>query len=549
MATISTTSPAGTGLRVFARLLPVIFLLWIFAFFRWHEIAEHIPYFVDEIHHLRRARAVWTFEDIHTSTTPSKFLTYYWLGLFQLPQYPDLWLVRTPIAMISLLGAAATYALGRILFDQRVAFLALGVVTVFPFILFYERMALTDPLAGALVALVAWWSVVVARRPSMPNATILAVLVILMLAGKLLTGPLIVVPFLAVAFLGRYPLRLDEPLRNEIIRLWHSYKPAIMRAALIIIVVWGIILGIYAIRKIIDPTVRAIIDPYLYEGLSEGSSQLETNIERIQQAFWRLWGPLLIGLSVLGLPFLIRWRWRTAAYLLGAMFALWIFVLLVAGQLNSRYLTLVVEISAVLISGGVVVAYDDVKLRGFFRGIAIVPVILLLVWIVGYGLPFAITATRDPLELNLPDRDRSEYFRNYTGYALPDGLEFVADSPPISAEVNEPVLIVFVRLCEHLPYHMPEEMHDEIQVECPPDELGTFDQRYVFLNQELAIYGPVYLMVEQYRTPDGSPIVEASQVNGELALLATFERPFDGVAVEVYSVYPATEQVGGGDEP
>lgn len=546
-STLREKRTSGQGLRLFIQLLPIIGLFWVYMFLRWHDIAKHFPYFIDEIHHVRRARAVWAFNDLHTSTTPGKFLLYYWIGAFQLPEFPPLWLVRTSATMLSLLGAAGTFALARILFNRWAGFLALALVTVFPFILFYERMALTDSLAAAFAVLMAWWSVIVARQPTQRNATILAVFYCLMMGAKILAFPLTIVPFLAIALLGPQPISFKKPLREEIRRLWNEYRPVILRATIIIAIVWGALIGFYQTRKILDPNTRAIVDDYLYGGVSanisgtdSGRSQLSINMERVGQVFTYFWGVWLSVLALLAVLVLLWRRWRVAWYLLAGILALWIFIIFVAGQLNSRYLTLVAQICAVMIAGGTIVMYQEI--RGWFKQsplqwLAWTPLAALGIWAVTFALPFARTDIRNPVDVELPRRDQSEYFRNYTGYALPDGLKFIASSVPISQNSEKPVAVSWVRVCEFLPYHMPVSMHDDLTLICPPpDTPDAFLMRFDLLNTALENYGAVYLMVEQFQSPDGSLIVDPTQINGSVEFLAAFERPHDGVRVEIYRV-------------
>ncbi|MBI5930237.1 MAG: hypothetical protein HY862_13075, partial [Chloroflexi bacterium] len=95
----SQSSSRPSGIQIFTRLLPMIGLLWGFFLLRAHMIDVHMAYFIDELNHVSRAQVVWSFSDIQISTTPSKFLLYYYIGLFDLPNYLPGWLARTPVAM------------------------------------------------------------------------------------------------------------------------------------------------------------------------------------------------------------------------------------------------------------------------------------------------------------------------------------------------------------------------------------------------------------------------------------------------------------------
>lgn len=549
----SSRKVVGKGLQRFMRLLPIVLLLWVYLLVRWHEIAAHFPIFIDEIHHIRRARAVWAFNDLHTSTTPGKFLLYYWIGIFGLPEFPPLALVRMAAALLTIVGAAGAFALAKLLFKRTAGLLALVVVTFFPFILFYERMALTDSLAASLAVLVAWWSVVVARQPSLKNANILALFYCLMMAAKILAFPLTIMPFVAVLMFAKEPFAFNKAWRDELKRLWQVYRPAIVRVIVIVAIVWGGLIGFYQTRKILDPNTRALVDDYLYSGVSAhvtgtdaGKSQLSINLGRVQEVFQYLWGDVLMALAVLATLILVWKRWRAALFLLSGILTLWAFVIIVAGQLNSRYLTLVAQLCVVVIVGGIVVLQDEIDRRlphSPLRWVAWLPSVVLLGWVVSFGVPFARTAMRDPVALALPDRDKSEYFRNYTGYALPEALAFVAESPPISSNETKPVVVSWARVCEFLPYHTPEAIRGDFVLICPPEgQTETYLLRFDLLNGALQEYGAVYLLVEQFRTEDGGVIVDPAFIEGEVELLASFPRPHDGVLVEVYEVRGALAQ-------
>ena len=132
----------STGFKTFLNILPIIGLLWLFFFLRLHDIADSLLFFVDETRHIERAQIIWSFSDLHTSTTPGKFLLYYWIGAFGLPDHETAWLARTPVALFAVVGAAGTFALARLLFSRFAGLLSIAILAVFPFMLFYERLSL-----------------------------------------------------------------------------------------------------------------------------------------------------------------------------------------------------------------------------------------------------------------------------------------------------------------------------------------------------------------------------------------------------------------------
>jgi hypothetical protein len=147
---------------------------------------------------------------------------------------------------------------------------------------------------------------------------------------------------------------------------------------------------------------------------------------------------------------------------------------------------------------------------------------------------FIYNAWTDPTKLNLPDRDRWEYYENFSaGYGLVDAaadIEKLPRSEP-SGRVN---VLGLVGSCHQLRLYLDED--GPVWLECPffgwqgefmPEVVETVDQRL----QEESI---VYLLVEpELRFTD------LSMLNVEWELIKRYPRPFDGMTVELYRVYPA----------
>lgn len=536
------THRTADGWRLFLGLLPIIGIIWLHLFLRLHNIGDSLPYFIDEIRHIERARIVWTFEDIHISTTPSKFGTYYWLGLFGLPEYPDPWIGRAPVALFTILGIAGSFALGKTMFGRGSGLLAALMVSVWPFLLFFERLALTDPPTAAIVVITMWWSMVVAKRPTQSRALVLGGLISLMLAGKLLSMMLFLGPFMAIAFFGHDPFQLNRPWGPQIRNIQRLYWPYILRAGLVIAVVWGAIFGIYIIRRIINPHIRYIVDSYLYEGATGEENFALQNIERVEQVLYYHWSLLLCGLAILAVATLWRRNWREPVFFLLLIVPFNIFLIIIARELSTRYLTIIAHLAAVGIAGGIV-KFIDLWRNTRWVGLGYAPLGLALIWVVTFGLPFAVGAMQDPESLALPDRDQVEYFRNYTGYAIPEAFELVAEDSAATIADQEPVVMAVMRICDHHPYYfMPDDLRDELNVNCQPRAEGEnhnlwFQRRYEWINAGTQQYGQVYLVAEQFPNPEGSIAIDPKRIKGSVKLMGRFERPHNGIPVDVYKIY------------
>jgi hypothetical protein len=539
------------GLRLFLGLIPVILLLLCFLMLRLVNIAD-FPFFVDETRHIGRARIIWSFSDIHVSTTPGKFLLYYWMGAFGIPPNAAQWLSRSSVVIFSMLGAAGTFALARLWFSWASGLLALAILSVFPFMLFYERLALSDPMAASLVMLTAWWSVVVARRPTYRRALGLGLLLSVMMMGKILAAPLLVLPVLAILLVSPYTNHLlklpwREMPKSAFQLLKETYSSYLILMFAVFMMIWGVLLLFYAIRVLSNPDVSPIVDNYLYRGLEvnlglhqQRSNPLLINAERIVQGMFYMWRPLLLIVLAVSIPALWKHQKSITLFLLSTIIGMWVPLVVVAGQLSTRYLTLVGHLCVVLIAGGVwalrreLAGYTAVHKRVPHQVIWL-PIIAIGIWIAGAGIPFWRTLIDDPTALALPDRDQHEYFRNQTGYAIQDILETVESLPPISSGVDVPVVIGMVRNCHYLPYHL--EATRQYSLECPKIGHDSPDRPHIDLNAMLAQYGSIYVMVEEF-DHEVSPqqIIYWCLVEGDAHHITTYQRPFDGVRVSLYEV-------------
>jgi hypothetical protein len=307
--------------------------------------------------------------------------------------------------------------------------------------------------------------------------------------------------------------------------------------------IWAAIFGFYAMRTNFGQTedTSPIVNSYLYK-----TAGYLKNFERVNDAITYLWGPaltVLVGIAIVGL--LIR-NTRSFLYLASGIFPLWWALTAVAGQLSTRYLTIVGHLWVVLIVGGLVSVENVLKSRFSTKypsyRYAFISTAIILIWGIGFGGRFWRTLINDPIHLELPDRDQHEYFRNQTGYALQDVVEDVSELPMISENSDYPVLVGLVRNCSFLPHYVPDSVH--INIKCSVysyfhrDEWPPLDERMEHLNNMLDIYGPIYLIVEDFETGKENPLIDLAMINGQLDYQRTYERPFDGVPVDLYIVHP-----------
>lgn len=512
-------------MRIFLSLLPFIGLAWIFLFLRVFRITD-FPLFIDEVHHIHRGRIVWSFSDLQVSTTPSKFLLYYYLGLFDPPYYYPAWIGRVPVALFSLVGAAGTYAMTKYFFNCYAALLSVAVLAFFPFMLFHERMSLTDPFTASIAIVMLWWLLVVARHPSKQNGTILGILMTFMLAGKLLTLPLLAMPVLAIGLFGKRPFRFNEPWRPQFENLWQIYRPTVMRTAVSVAVVWLTIMVFYVGRGLISPdTTNPIVDDYIYAS-EDRESVLSTNFTHLGEVFVYLWGPLLFVLNIIALLVLLRKRPQTALYLLAGIIPVWFLLTVLAAKPNSRYLTVVGHLWIVGLSGGLVVLQHWLSK---FRYINWLSSALVALWIIAAGIPFTLNLADDAASLDLPQMEIRGYFQNLSGYGFNEVYDALEQSPPISQGEDQPLAISVTLLCRYQHYYY--EADREFEIRCLP---GGSDERVDHLNRLLERYGAYYLIWEHVFELKNQ--FDPAVVNGHVERLDVYQRPHNGSVVELYRV-------------
>lgn len=532
--------PSSTlnGLQRFLALLPVIILFWVFFFIRLHNI-EAMPLFVDEIRHIARGGVVYEFTDIDTNTTPRKFLLYYWMGLFGMPNSDAQWMGRIPIPIFALFGAAATFSTAKLLFNRRIAYGSVLFLAFFPFMIYHERLALSDPMTASFVILMIWWGLVLLRRPTHQNAFIFGCIITAMLAAKTLALPMLIMPFLTIGLLSVTPVQIRQPIWPQIKALWQRYKPLIIRTVIVIAVFWIVVLTVYLLRVVFAPdTISPIINRYLYAESDQG-----TNLTRLLEILHHYWSIPTLLVTALTLPFALSRYPQATLFLIIGIVVMWVGLLLTANRLSSRYATLVGHLWAILIVVGIFSAYEFWQARfPRFAWLGGLMASVFFMWIIFFGTNFWLLLGKSPDELPLPSRDEEEYFANQSGYGIPEMMDAVqkhyTTTPAISAGIDEPVVYGIMRNCGFMPYHLPSDI--PVRIECyleshrHSDEWPDVDDVHADLNRHLNQYGALYLIAEQFTTQS---VVHFEDIQGCMVLLTTYQRPYHGVTLELYAVY------------
>ncbi len=459
---------------------------------RAHQITRQEP-FIDEGLHVGRARAVWSFEQNPGRFANGKLLIYFWLGLFDLQPVTALYVARTSIALFSLISGAGLYTLGRQMGGYAVGLLALAIYTVFPLAFFFERMALADPFASAFAVLVAWRSLVLARRPSLREGALIGLLAALATLAKLTLGLIPLLPVVAVMAFSSRPDR-------------RSYLPALGVMTAVIVIAW---------LPVLIPAAAAYHSPHPFV-LINGENMQE--LARADPAYQlRSLLPQMSGyispallLALISASFYLFCRAKTQRY---ALF-LWTWLalilllsLLAAVNTRSRYLMPMAPPILLLI------AYTLVELWRSARPAFLVRSMIMAaggLWLVGFALPFVTTAWSDPARLPLSERDAHNYFSgNFAGDAFRQTAILLEQVEPPADHVY-----ASVATCDMLFFFTTRPVHC-LHNDRHPIELTQHEVSYLIFNGHEKAFDPLGLDWE---------------------LIAIYERPMINRTVRVWRV-------------
>jgi 4-amino-4-deoxy-L-arabinose transferase-like glycosyltransferase len=523
-----------------AFVLLLIILVFLFHFFLRAHRPTNLPLFIDEDRHLRRAAAI---EDLWTlgQNSHGKYLLYIWLAPFNTERSEALYASRVAVALFSLIGLAALYALTRWFFGQRAAFIAILFYALAPYALFYERMALADPLAGTVAAVAAWQSVVFARRPTRRHAILIGVLVGLSALAKLTMVFIAVLPVLAALLFGARgsPAWAEMPdklawLRRKL----RLYFPLLVMAGLVSLLVWLPVL-IPVGAAIVQGEKYVLVDRYL-----AGDNLLkERNFDKLVGA-WNTFPMLLSPLMVLGIVIallLAVWRFpKKSAYILGWLALAYLPTILLVGWVQTRYFMPGIFPLAMLFGAGIV-ALADVRLprlpslspRTRARLALAIGSGVLGVWAVLFALPFANHAAYDAPQIELPTRDERQYYQTrYSAYGLLDAMRYLQKNGHRAGREVEVYGIMFMcRSMDLYPFA-------GVDLKCLRDEYpgAESDPTWDELTKQAHKIQPLYLIIEDYRD------VPAQTAELDWERLRAIQRPKDGVWVTVWQVCPADDQ-------
>ncbi|WP_119068019.1 glycosyltransferase family 39 protein [Aggregatilinea lenta] len=527
-------------------LLVVAVLLGGFAL-RVHN-ADAVPVFVDEYNHIRRAQAAYDFSYNPMEISHGKLLFYYWIGLFDPQGEGTLLVSRWADALASLLTCAAAGGAAKLLFGRRALVPAMAFYALVPFAVFFDRTALADPLAGALASLAAWSSLIVVRRPTVRRGLAAGLLITLAVLAKLTTAGVLALPVAGAIVLGdvAWPRRDWTSVRAWIGALWRRYRRAWIAVGGVFTLAAAVVLAL-TLESAINGENTYLLDTHLVQQEPGTNSLLVEKWGDIRDR-----GETLISapLSLVMIVLLVVLLWRKprpAIYALAWLLAIWIPNLALADDVQSRYLMAGVGALAALFGGEMVAGGAllgdwiargrDELARARWRHWATAGLasVILVVWAVGFALPFDVKASTDPASLKLPWRDSHDYFNYiYNAWGIRETMawaddhgERVGDQLPVVAVLNH---------CGPVNLYVEENMAFRCQDRWafPGSRMPSNVERWTTLINAAKQWPFVYVVSEYPAIvpPDDPP------TNGSLNwdLQTTFDRPQGGLTIALWRV-------------
>lgn len=508
-----------------ASLWLLVGLLWGLWAIRAHNILA-MPIFVDESLHMIRAQLAYDFTDAKASFLLAKLLLYYYLGLFSPEDVGGAWVSRQAIALLAPLSAALSYRFAIMLFKRRsVGFIALGLGSLLPFYIFFDRMALADPFAlifGVIAAMLAYR---LAKQPSNRLAIFTGIALGLAMLAKLTAAPLILLPPLAAYLFGGWR--------------WEQYIQYGWRVALVIGLLLLPSLTYMAYQEINPPDskVEAVEQDLFVSAERERVDQLIYNVETYVDATQALFTlPLLVLIILLASWQSIRTP-KEAAYLMALTLLIWIPITIAAARPSARYLVNGVPGILILAAAGLDSLWRTLSARPLQSSIGSlilrggIGMVLAISAIL--GVTFATNAWNDPTELALSEREIWEYYQNTAaGYPLQEVADDVQKLPHIDDHPSgQPIPIAgFVGSCHAMRWYLPEE--SGIALECPywqwkPEEAEAILQSW----EDRVVADGVW-----YFLADAEQPMDIHSLNLDFEVIEVYERPHNGITVTLLRV-------------
>lgn len=448
------------------------------------------PPFLDEVQHVREAEQAFLGHPL-AFVGEGRLFSIWWMTLFQPYLGETVWVMRIATLLVVVVGFAAVLGIGKLAAGQW-GVIFTGLLYLFSlYHVFFERLALADPVSGAAVSVALYFAFRLSRRVNYRDALLTGIALSIAVGSKATA-----LPYMGIPIVAGLALWTERRTRLENIR-W----------VMIALATEIILVGLYFVAlTLFRQNPFGFIALYNAHTTEPILSRTLANLERTVNLAWAYLGVGFLFLLLVSL--LIRWRhkWFFLICLLAPALVLW-----VNERYFSRYYTSVMLIF--LLSGALaLVKLVEVKRMRVFA------LILLVMGI--HWLGFMIIANTNPVNLPLWSNDYSEYIRSdASGFGIREAKQILIQhraSQVIGALAN----------CDGL-YYL--SLGQPFTVICPKiNPNGTSVDAIADLINRSRTAG-TYVVLEDI------PYVPASAPG---QLIATISRPQDSPALRIYDLSP-----------
>lgn len=372
------------------RLVVVCALLLAFWLTRL-AVVDDFPLFLDEAVHIFYSQTAAT-QNLLAYSQDGRQFTIWLYAVFQAYTGEPLFVARTVTLLVAAVGFAALAAAGWLMAGWRSALFTGLLLLISPYHLFFESMALADPVSAGLAMVGLYFAVRLTRRASLLDAALCGAALFLAVGAKVIALPLFVIVPAAALLLPRRGQSWAQRAR------WAAAALVVGLGLTAVYLAALYVFGYNALTYVFDGAEGQAGSPLA--ALLVLGSKLSHRALRVGEGVGGYLSAVGLALLLAGALLLAVRRWRFLAVVLvvsaAACFA--------AERVETRHV--IAPVSLLLLCGGVALAE---LLRGRPRGFTAAALVGisaagLLLW-----LPFASAAAHDPASLPLPAADYAQY--------------------------------------------------------------------------------------------------------------------------------------------
>jgi len=497
-----------------------VLCLLIFWISRTHNLLV-LPTFLDEASHITRAQWVWQGRPFYLLET-GKALAPYLAALFW-PFTAPMFIGRYVVVLLGAIGLAAVYAVGRELHSRQAGLLAMALWLAAPEMIFFERMALVDTTVSSMAMLTLWLAIRMIRSGRIRTAVLCGVGLALCVLAKTTGLVFFPIPVLVVV--------LVSARTHWLVRA---------RQALIAYIVAAVLLAgplLYVLSVAADPL-----------GLSNGVVTTKTatfaervldNAAKLRDAEFVYYTKPMLWVMLAAASFALTFKIRTSLLLLALVLAPLLAIILAAASLWLRYASPAAPFMLLLSAIGMLTIVQQLQRFRNRRFIRALPWLIAAAFALLVGLPFLLTAYRDPTQLPLPEGDVVEYIQWIpSGYGIREAAQYLQQEFG-----TQPITVIGTAVnCHGARLYMPPDT--PIKFICPDLDWGQYNWNVIDMIRERADQdGQVYVLGEDV------PIVPEHLLPRPFTILKEFQRPGASYTVKLYRVDRDTSHYRGHSAP